>query len=445
MNNKISSTVSRSISIALLSLVVSVAAAIAQPANDNFANAQVVSGVRVLVSANNIGATKEDGEPNHASNPGGKSVWFQWTAPQSGNFLIGTNRTESNLNTLLHVYAGSSMTALSSRGWNDNVSSPVNMKSVVLLNAKLGTTYIIAVDGASVSGAPAVEGEFALDIRPIHPYQSADYDKDGDADMSLYRPSDSTWYINGSTRTIIKKWGLPGDVPVAMSRSNGLAEPATFRPSEGMFYYNTIFPVYLKWGEEGDIPAPETFGCGVTSLFAVFRPSNGTWYIHVTPDVTFTYKFGLEGDIPVAGNYSPDSCADVAVFRPSNGVWYILRRVNGNPLEDTFQAIQFGQPGDKPIPGDYDGDGLLDPAIYRPSTGTWWMLRSSDNQQHAVKFGVADDIPVTGDFDEDGIFDFAVYRPSEGNWYIRHSGSNWIRIEKWGLPGDIPMTSNLRY
>ena len=414
------------------------------PANDNLANAQVLTGVRVAVTGNNFSATKEANEPDHAGNAGGKSVWYRWTAPKSGIFVISTNLTEVNFNSLIGVWEGTTYGSLGNRGSSNDVYNPINLRSVVKAFIKQGVTYSIVVDGASVSGGPAAEGTFTLDIRPYHAYQGADYDGDGVTDLAVFRPSNSTWYIKGSTRTIIRKWGTTGDMPIVKASLNQV-EPSVYRPSDSTFYTDSISYAYLTFGQPGDIPVPESYGGELMSDFAVFRPSNGHWYLYDYSGGYREYEFGVAGDIPVPGKYSPDAFADVAVYRPSEGTWYIRRRHNGAPWEDTIQITQFGLPGDKPVPGDYDGDGLLDPAIYRPSTGTWWMLRSTDNQQHAFKWGVADDIPVTGDFDQDGIFDFAVFRPSEGNWYIRHSsGSNWIRIEHWGTNGDIPMTSVVR-
>src|SRR6266545_597332 len=61
--------------------------ATAAPANDNFAYGIVTSGP---TTGSNVGATKEAGEPFHAGNGGGKSVWWFWTAPSSGAVTVNT-------------------------------------------------------------------------------------------------------------------------------------------------------------------------------------------------------------------------------------------------------------------------------------------------------------------------------------------------------------------
>ena len=51
------------------------------PSNDNFANAETITDRFGWLDGDNTEATKEPGEPNHAGNPGGASVWYSWTAP----------------------------------------------------------------------------------------------------------------------------------------------------------------------------------------------------------------------------------------------------------------------------------------------------------------------------------------------------------------------------
>ncbi len=113
------------------------------PANDHFANANVISGPSGSVNGNNSGATKEPGEPNHAGEEGGRSVWFRWTAPATGEYLFST--TGSAIDTLLGVYTGASVNALTLVASNDNFE--IEFTSRVTFRATNGTTYFVAIDG----------------------------------------------------------------------------------------------------------------------------------------------------------------------------------------------------------------------------------------------------------------------------------------------------------
>jgi hypothetical protein len=54
------------------------------PTNDLFANAVQLQGTSGLASADNKGSTKELGEPLHADNEGGRSVWYKWRSSCRG-------------------------------------------------------------------------------------------------------------------------------------------------------------------------------------------------------------------------------------------------------------------------------------------------------------------------------------------------------------------------
>ena len=113
-------------------------------ANDDFANRISVSGSSGTTSGSNVGATKEAGEPNHFS-VGGKSVWWQWTAPASGTAIINTD--SSDFDTLLAVYTGAAVNSLTQIGSNDDVGGGI--QSEVIFAVSAGTSYEIAVDGYS--------------------------------------------------------------------------------------------------------------------------------------------------------------------------------------------------------------------------------------------------------------------------------------------------------
>jgi hypothetical protein len=126
-------------------------AAQAQPANDNFTNAWLLAGTSVTTNGNSgqngvvANATRQDGEPQITGRNGGRSVWFRWTAPFSGQTRIDTSG--SAFNTLLGVYTGTAVNALTLVAENDNGTGLDGQDSLVEFAATAGTTYRIAIDG----------------------------------------------------------------------------------------------------------------------------------------------------------------------------------------------------------------------------------------------------------------------------------------------------------
>jgi hypothetical protein len=116
----------------------------APPPNDAFANAQALTGATGTITATNVNATKEAGEPAQAGNGGGASVWFTWTATANGTLTIDT--VGSSFDTTLGVYTGTAVNALTTLASNDDIASG-NTASRVTLTATAGTTYRISVDG----------------------------------------------------------------------------------------------------------------------------------------------------------------------------------------------------------------------------------------------------------------------------------------------------------
>ena len=117
---------------------------IIQPGNDSFAARLPLTGSNITLTDNNTGAYVTDpGEPMHAGNAGGKSLWWSWTAPANGTFNINT--AGSDFNTLLGVYTGTAVNALTVVASNDD--APASVTSAVSFMATAGTTYQIAVDG----------------------------------------------------------------------------------------------------------------------------------------------------------------------------------------------------------------------------------------------------------------------------------------------------------
>ena len=115
------------------------------PPNDNFDDRIALTGRFIETIGYNILATKEPGEPQHAGDPGGQSLWWTWTAPDSGNATVTTSG--STFDTTLGVYTGTAVNNLSLIVSNDDVSLGVIRYSQVNFPVTAGTTYQIAVDG----------------------------------------------------------------------------------------------------------------------------------------------------------------------------------------------------------------------------------------------------------------------------------------------------------
>jgi hypothetical protein len=171
------------------------------------------------------------------------------------------------------------------------------------------------------------------------------------------------------------------------------------------------------------------------------------------PEMTYyisAIAYDTSGDVSLFSNevngkaqngyvdFDGDGKSDIAVYRPSNGTWYI------NPSSGAAAyGVQWGISTDIPVPGDYDGDGKTDIAVYRPSNGTWYINPSSGAAPYGIQWGISTDIPVPADYDGDGKTDIAVYRPSVGTWYILPSSGAAPYGIQWGISTDIPLTTNI--
>lgn len=132
------------LAIASFALATAAPALAAPPANDLRANAEPLSGDTADVSGTNVDATKEPGEPNHAGDAGGHSVWWSWTAPGSG--VVTVDACGSDFNTLLAVYRAATLKVAAKS--NDAPGCGNGTQSRVQFTPNAGATYLIAVDGA---------------------------------------------------------------------------------------------------------------------------------------------------------------------------------------------------------------------------------------------------------------------------------------------------------
>lgn len=418
--------------------------------NDNFANAIQLRNDLPINSAafTNVGASKEVGEPNHSNNAGGRSVWFKWQAPDATprryTFTLDQKSVanpNAGITPLFQIYTGSSVNSLLFVARHGGTR--VGRLSFV---PQPGVTYYIVVDGYDFgAGAGAQLGNFMLTVNVAKSQKNPDFDRDGRADISVYRPTTGTFYSLNSADDSFRgfQWGVNGDKPLFSEvDSDAKTDYLVFRPDTQAWYthrsYNGAFTGF-NWGINTDVPLIinqyDTIGGGLYNFATVFRQSTGTWWIYRNGFDAISMQFGQNGDVPLTFDYDGDGADEIVVFRPSNGTWYLA-----NPFTGQFTgAYKFGQNGDVPVPADYDGDGMADLAIYRPSTGTWWFRDRQTGAQTARQFGIASDKPQPADYDGDGQADLAVFR--SGVWYILQSSNGAARGISFGLGTDIPVSA----
>ncbi len=266
---------------------------------------------------------------------------------------------------------------------------------------------------------------------PATPKRAFDFDGDGKADISVFRPSGGIWHIlRSNTGYTGTSFGISTDaIAPADYDGDNRTDLGIYR--NGTWYLQRSSTGFkgVAFGTTGDLPVPGDFdGDGLADI-SVFRPSNGGWYrINSGNGQSASVAFGQNGDVPLMGDFDGDGKADQAVFRPSTSSWYMLRSTLG------FTGVAFGSAGDIAVPADYDGDAKTDIAVFRPSGGTWYILRSQLGFT-AIQFGISTDRPVAADYDNDGKADVAVYRPSAGAWYLLQSTAGFS-AQQFGVSTD---------
>ena len=293
-------------------------ASAAPPSNDNFANAETITERFGWAEGDNTEATKEPGEPNHAGNPGGASVWYSWTAPSAGRATFSACYSE--FDTLLAVYTGDQVNNLQEVAADDDGCGDQSRLSFI---TTAGVTYRIAVDGAD-----GATGYFELNwgIAPQNDDFSAAAELSGDTGSvegdNFYATLEPEEPEHGpyGTASVWYRWTAP---------SSG---PAMFELCDSDF--DTLLAVYTGASVNGltrvvqdDNDCPGDYGARVS-----FPASAGQEY-----RIAVDGAYGEQGDLVLRWSRS--------VIPPRNRV---LPSVLGRPIDGAMLTAAVGEWGGTP-------------------------------------------------------------------------------------------------
>lgn len=286
-------------------------------------------------------------------------------------------------------------------------------------------------------------------------YRPLDFDGDARSDLVVVRneAGDMTWYVLRSLDGEVtgRKWGFFSDVPVPGDYDgDGLWDYAVWRPTNGVFYVlrssdNGV--QIVQFGQNGDDPriVQDFDGDGRTDL-AVTRATGGvnTFYI-LQSTAGFTARvFGLGSDLPIRGDFDADEVADLAVYRPASSsppnTFFVLRSTDGG-----LQARQFGNSDtDHVVQADFDADFKTDYAVVRDNgpgqPAVWYWLESLTGLARGQEFGVSFlDLPTPGDFDGDNKTDVTVWRNLPSAFFYSLRSLSGFNATQFGQTNDVPV------
>lgn len=175
--------------------------------NDSVTSATPIYGTTGTILGNNLGATAESGEPDHNGNPANSSVWYLWTAPDTGSATFTGRMANNGVNCWLDAYTGDP-TDFNSFA---TVSTTARTSTSMTFDVVRGVVYLIVLDSPGVDVIQGnMCGNFTLGWRLSRPPNPA-----GAFQLS------SANYTVSEKETTVRSGNEPPGLLLTFTRTNG--------------------------------------------------------------------------------------------------------------------------------------------------------------------------------------------------------------------------------
>jgi hypothetical protein len=368
------------------------------PGNDGFADRTLLSGTNATFSASNLGAEKEIGEPDHAGNTGGRSVWWTWVAP--AKLFVTIDTIGSSFDTLLAVYTGDHLNQLSLVAADDD--SAGSGASRLTFTASPGLAYQIVVDGKDGTGgaiqlnlkvssetwaitAPLLTPRFAhqtvlLTNGTVLVLGGYDTNNAPLSSTELYDPAAQTWTpaapLNlpraGHTATLL----LDGKVLVAGGNPTNAVASELYDPPTGT-WTKTSATRQTRSGhtatllQNGQVLVVSDNG-NIPVQGEVYDPASGTWSLTGAMNSRrggHTATLLSDGKVLVAGGYYHGSLTECELYDPSTRGWTLTGSLNTSRAAHSALLLPSGKV--LVAGGVGNRQPLASAELFDPATGLW--------------------------------------------------------------------------
>jgi hypothetical protein len=311
-----------------------------RPLNDKLAKGtKIGSPVPVVVTGTNNYASLEASEPQHGGvQTDDASVWWIWSASTNGNVLIDT--AGSSFNTVLGVYSGPTTNVAALVPVAGAAQDTANkLKAHVNFTATLGTTYYIAVAGATSNDV----GNVRLRIVP------GGYPDTNGPVVTITSPADGKLFTTNLVR-------ISGTAYDPNADASGL--------SQVFVKVNSASPTKMTGTDSWSGNVTLIPGTNLLQAYAVDIAGNtgavsllNLWYVNPTNDL-FTSAIRLTGssgsDIAINGRATKEPGEPLhGLNEGGHSIWYSWKAPANGTLHVTTQGSDFDT-----LLGLYTGDSV---------------------------------------------------------------------------------------